>query len=190
MYGAYGTYGRLIRAAACWMQSANPAFPRESSRHAFTGGIQKVGQPGAPSNIERDVAPTRGVHGRCMCAPSPPVLGPRSSCPGPRNSEWHREGRNGTPRQTGVGHPNPTKQGSVTLSGGAKMALNHDRKVATLCHFPSPSRASGQRGPQAENRERGPGNHRRIPPSRTYQRHVRRTTPEPEKPARRCHRGG
>ncbi len=33
------------------MQSANPALPRESSRHAFTGGIQKVGQLGAPSVI-------------------------------------------------------------------------------------------------------------------------------------------
>jgi hypothetical protein len=31
------------------MQSAIPASPRESSHRAFSGGIQKVGQPGAPS---------------------------------------------------------------------------------------------------------------------------------------------
>ena len=34
---------------ACSMQSANPAFQRESSHHAFTGGIQKIGEPGASS---------------------------------------------------------------------------------------------------------------------------------------------
>ena len=33
------------------MQSANPALPRESSRHAFTGGIQKSVNPGACSII-------------------------------------------------------------------------------------------------------------------------------------------
>jgi hypothetical protein len=51
-----------------------------------------------------------------------------------------------------LAHSSPIKPGSRALSGGAKMAQNHDRKVATLCHFPSPSRASGQPGPQAEYR--------------------------------------
>jgi hypothetical protein len=36
-----------------------------------------------------------------------PVLGPGSSWIGRRNFQWHSEGRNGTPRQSGVGSSQP-----------------------------------------------------------------------------------
>ena len=36
------------RPTACSMQSANEASPPESSRHAFTGRIQKIREPGHP----------------------------------------------------------------------------------------------------------------------------------------------
>jgi hypothetical protein len=40
--------------------------------------------------------------------------------------------------KTALAHPSPIKPVSATLSGGAKVALYHDRKVATLCHFQAP----------------------------------------------------
>jgi hypothetical protein len=38
-----------VRPTACSLQSANPAFQRESFRHAFTGRIPKIRDPGASS---------------------------------------------------------------------------------------------------------------------------------------------
>jgi hypothetical protein len=62
-----------------------------------------------------------------------------------------------------LAHSSPIKPGSATLSSSAKWHQNHAPKVATLCQIAaffhdnvtSPSRAAGQRGPRAENRERG-----------------------------------
>jgi hypothetical protein len=95
-----------------------------------------------------------------------------------------------------LAHSSPIKPGSATLSSSAKWHQNHAPKVATLCqsdifchdNVTSHSRAAGQPGPGLRTASGGARSRGGIPPSRTWKRHVRRTTPEPEKPARRRYR--
>ena len=71
--------GNWARLTACSMQSVNPAFPQESSRHAFTGGIEKIGlgHPRSlrfPRSIQRK-PPRRGDGGSTRTlGPSPTTV--------------------------------------------------------------------------------------------------------------------
>ena len=93
-----------------------------------------------------------------------------------RNCRWHSECQNGTPRRSGVGSFLVLRNQAIRhFRSVPKWHQDHDPKVATLCQIAaffhddvtSPSRAAGQPGPRAENRERGARSRGGIPPSRT-----------------------
>jgi hypothetical protein len=135
----------MVRSGLLWRLrsgggSRRPPRSPKSPAPAATDGYRAE-----PAPVTRDVAPTRGAHGRCRrrCAPSPRswALALRVQARGIPSGTARAE--MALRAKAALAHPSPTKQGSATPSGGAKMALSHDRKVANLCHFPCPYLSPG-----------------------------------------------